>query len=147
MLTARDVARRLGVHENTVRRWVKQGRLRARRLPVSGFSRFEETDVQAFLADGGQWHGAADAAQARGVQAAEVLEQDSRTLGVDIAVTFAHWERVARSRRLAERIAAYNDRVRNRLVVGQDGIEPTCEDFPELTGTALRKIRAAELFR
>lgn len=45
MLSVRETARRLGVHENTVRNWQKRGLLRAMRLPGSGFRRFSIEDV------------------------------------------------------------------------------------------------------
>ncbi len=46
MLSVRETARRLGVHENTVRNWQKRGLLRAMRLPGSGFRRFSIEDVE-----------------------------------------------------------------------------------------------------
>jgi excisionase family DNA binding protein len=42
----RDAARRLGVHENTIRNWVADGRLQFIRLPGSGFRRLDGRDVQ-----------------------------------------------------------------------------------------------------
>ena len=42
----REVASRLGVHENTVRNWEKRGLLRAYRLPGSGHRRFDATQVE-----------------------------------------------------------------------------------------------------
>lgn len=44
-LNVRETARRLSVHENTVRNWVERGILRASRLPGSGYRRFEVQDV------------------------------------------------------------------------------------------------------
>jgi excisionase family DNA binding protein len=44
-LNVRETARRLGVHENTVRNWAERGILRASRLPVSGYRRFDVQDV------------------------------------------------------------------------------------------------------
>jgi excisionase family DNA binding protein len=46
MLSVRETARRLSVHENTVRNWQKRGLLRAMRLPGSGFRRFSIEDVE-----------------------------------------------------------------------------------------------------
>jgi excisionase family DNA binding protein len=46
LMQVRQVARALGVHENTVRRWEKRGLLRAVRLP-SGVRRFRPEDVEA----------------------------------------------------------------------------------------------------
>jgi excisionase family DNA binding protein len=44
-LNVREVARRLGVHENTVRNWADRGILRPIRLPGSGYRRFIAEDV------------------------------------------------------------------------------------------------------
>lgn len=46
LMQVRQVARTLGVHENTVRRWEERGLLRAVRLP-SGVRRFRPEDVEA----------------------------------------------------------------------------------------------------
>lgn len=46
LLNVRETARRLGVHENTVRNWQRRGVLRAVRLPGSGYRRFLLTDVE-----------------------------------------------------------------------------------------------------
>jgi excisionase family DNA binding protein len=42
----RDAARRLGVHENTIRNWVEHGRLQFVRLPGSGYRRVDARDVE-----------------------------------------------------------------------------------------------------
>ncbi len=44
-LTVRETARRLGVHENTVRNWVASGYLKSARLPGARFHRFEAAEV------------------------------------------------------------------------------------------------------
>ena len=46
LMQVRQVARTLGVHENTVRRWEERGLLHAVRLP-SGVHRFRPDDVEA----------------------------------------------------------------------------------------------------
>jgi excisionase family DNA binding protein len=46
LMQVRQVARTLGVHENTVRRWEERGLLRAVRLP-SGVRRFRPDDIEA----------------------------------------------------------------------------------------------------
>jgi excisionase family DNA binding protein len=46
LMQVRQVARTLGVHENTVRRWEERGLLHAVRLP-SGVRRFRPDDVEA----------------------------------------------------------------------------------------------------
>jgi excisionase family DNA binding protein len=45
-VNVRDAAKRLGVHENTVRNLEKRGELKAVRLPGSGFRRFRKQDVE-----------------------------------------------------------------------------------------------------
>ncbi len=44
-LSVRETARKLGVHENTVRNWESKGVLRAAKLPGSGFRRFDASEV------------------------------------------------------------------------------------------------------
>ncbi len=45
-LSVRETARRLGVHENTVRNWEERGLLQAIRLPGSGYRRFDLAEVE-----------------------------------------------------------------------------------------------------
>jgi excisionase family DNA binding protein len=45
-LGVRETAKRLGVHENTVRNWEAKGILRALKLPGSGYRRFDPTEVE-----------------------------------------------------------------------------------------------------
>jgi excisionase family DNA binding protein len=45
LVQVRAAAQRLGVHENTLRRWEESGRIRAVRLP-SGVRRFRVEDVE-----------------------------------------------------------------------------------------------------
>jgi DNA-binding transcriptional MerR regulator len=45
LLNVRETAKRLGVHENTIRNWESRGILRAIRLPVSGYRRFEVGEI------------------------------------------------------------------------------------------------------
>ena len=49
-MNVRDAARALNVHENTIRNWVKEGRLADARLPGSRFLRMRRSDVER-LAD------------------------------------------------------------------------------------------------
>ncbi|WP_007515291.1 helix-turn-helix domain-containing protein [Pseudofrankia saprophytica] len=46
LLSVRETARRLGVHENTIRNWVKQGLLPTAKVPGARFHRFDARDVQ-----------------------------------------------------------------------------------------------------
>jgi putative resolvase len=45
LLGVREAARRLGVHENTLRRWEQSGLIRAVKLPT-GVRRFRAEDVE-----------------------------------------------------------------------------------------------------
>jgi excisionase family DNA binding protein len=49
LLQVRSAAARIGVHENTLRRWEEAGYIQAVRLP-SGVRRFREADVEALRA-------------------------------------------------------------------------------------------------
>jgi excisionase family DNA binding protein len=45
LLGVREAARRLGVHENTLRRWEQSGLIHAVKLPT-GVRRFREEDIE-----------------------------------------------------------------------------------------------------
>jgi len=49
LLTARQVARLLNVHVNTVRRWNDRGILKAYRIGPRGDRRFNKDDIEVFL--------------------------------------------------------------------------------------------------
>jgi len=49
MLTASEVADRLHVHINTVRRWSNQGMIKAYRIGPRGDRRFMEQDITNFV--------------------------------------------------------------------------------------------------
>lgn len=49
MLTVREVASVLHVHENTVRRWSNLGLIRAYRISHRGDRRFREDEISRFL--------------------------------------------------------------------------------------------------
>ena len=51
MLTARELARLLNVHINTVRRWDESGMLKAYHIGPRGDRRFSREDVTLFLAE------------------------------------------------------------------------------------------------
>jgi excisionase family DNA binding protein len=53
LLNVRETARRLGVHENTVRNWARQGVLPEARVPGSRFHRFRAADVERLIAQRG----------------------------------------------------------------------------------------------
>jgi excisionase family DNA binding protein len=50
LLGVREAARRLGVHENTLRRWEQSGLIRAVKLPT-GVRRFRAEDVEQLHAE------------------------------------------------------------------------------------------------
>jgi len=54
LLNARQVARILNVHVNTVRRWNDRGILKAYRIGPRGDRRFSKADIDMFLAGNGQ---------------------------------------------------------------------------------------------
>lgn len=53
LLNVRETARRLGVHENTVRNWARRGVLPEARVPGSRFHRFRAADVERLIAQRG----------------------------------------------------------------------------------------------
>ena len=56
MLTTSEVADKLSVHGNTVRRWSDRGLLRCYRIGHRGDRRFKREDVSDFLSNSG-WNG------------------------------------------------------------------------------------------
>src|SRR5579871_178415 len=46
LMTVREAAQRLGVHENTIRNWVRDGSLTTARLPGTRFHRFEAAEIE-----------------------------------------------------------------------------------------------------
>jgi excisionase family DNA binding protein len=54
LLNVRDTAQLLGVHENTVRNWVKDGTLSDSRIPGSRFHRFKCADVERLVKQRGK---------------------------------------------------------------------------------------------
>jgi excisionase family DNA binding protein len=46
LIGIRQAARRLGVHENTIRHWAERGLIQFTRLPVSGYRRVSAADVE-----------------------------------------------------------------------------------------------------
>ena len=49
-LNVRETARRLEIHENTVRNWEERGLIRAVKLPGSGYRRFDLAEVERLRA-------------------------------------------------------------------------------------------------
>ena len=50
LLTVKEVAQMLHVHDNTVRRWSNEGIIKVYRISRRGDRRFRREDVEAFLA-------------------------------------------------------------------------------------------------
>jgi excisionase family DNA binding protein len=69
-LNVRETAQRLGVHENTVRNWVRAGILQSARIPGSQFHRFDARDVERL-------------AQQRGATVSSI-EPERRTIGPEL---------------------------------------------------------------
>jgi excisionase family DNA binding protein len=61
LLTARQVARLLNVHVNTVRRWNDRGILKAYRIGPRGDRRFNKADIDIFLSGNGHSDNATEA--------------------------------------------------------------------------------------
>lgn len=78
-LSVRDTAKRLGVHENTVRNWARAGQLPTARLPGSRFHRFDARDVDRLL-------------RQRGATIASV-ERERLAIGPELvnATQLGHW--------------------------------------------------------
>lgn len=69
-LNVRETARRLGVHENTVRNWAKSGLLRSVRVPGSRFHRFDAREVERLHKQRGR--------------AVSSVEKERRTIGPEL---------------------------------------------------------------
>ena len=51
MLTVREVAQLIHIHENTVRRWSDQGLIKSYRITHRGDRRFKREDIALFIAE------------------------------------------------------------------------------------------------
>lgn len=113
-LNVRETARRLGVHENTVRNWVRQGILPTARVPGSRFHRFDARDVERLR-------------QQRGATVASV-EQERRTIGPELvdATQLSHWATTrdahARFPELVRRLLASTPGVTNVSARAGEGV-------------------------
>jgi excisionase family DNA binding protein len=76
-INVRETARRLGVHENTVRNWADRGMLRPIRLPGSGYRRFDVAEVDRLARE--MREGAAPVEEA-----AAVRPRSGRAVGRDV---------------------------------------------------------------
>jgi excisionase family DNA binding protein len=53
MLTTSEVARKLNLHVNTIRRWSNQGILKAYRIGARGDRRFKKQDIEELILKSG----------------------------------------------------------------------------------------------
>jgi excisionase family DNA binding protein len=73
LFTSGDVAKYLGVHINTVRRWEKQGILKSYRVGPKGYRWFRREDIDVFVKKIGM-------EQARGERGSKIKEILTRKL-------------------------------------------------------------------
>ena len=128
-LSVRETARRLGVHENTVRNWAQEGILPTARVPGSRFHRFDARDVERLR-------------QQRGATVSSI-EQERRTIGPELVdgTQLSHWAstRDAHDRfpELVRRLLASTPGITNLSVRSGEGVSaPGWDGRAESTGTA-----------
>ncbi|MGU3411854.1 helix-turn-helix domain-containing protein [Microbacterium sp. M1A1_1b] len=131
-LNVRETAKRLGVHENTVRNWVKAGQLPDARLPGSRFHRFRLADVERLIA-------------ARGSVTAPSLQTERRMFNPEL-VTASQLNQWATARQrdaqehlpeLVRRLLAETPGISNISVRAGDGVAlPGWDGRAESSGSA-----------
>lgn len=128
-LNVRETARRLGVHENTVRNWVREGILRTARVPGSKFHRFDARDVERLR-------------RRRGSSVASVEAERSR-IGPELvdATQLSHWAATRDAQgafpELLARLLAGTPGVTNISVRTAEGVAlPGWDGFAESTGAS-----------
>jgi len=70
LLTVAETAKRLGVHENTVRNWARSGQLRSARIPGARANRFDARDVERLVNQRGK--------------VVSTVSQERRTIGPEL---------------------------------------------------------------
>lgn len=91
-VTVREAARRLGVHENTVRRYADRGLIRAIRLP-SGVRRLRRADIDALGSGGSKPEiPAAETSLDRPTVTVEALISETGAQSIDDVATLARPE-------------------------------------------------------
>ena len=70
LLNVRETAKLLGIHENTVRNWVKSGALPDSRIPGSNFHRFRRADVERM--------------RSRSVKTTTTVRKEHQTIGPEL---------------------------------------------------------------
>jgi excisionase family DNA binding protein len=129
LIGVREAARRLGVHENTVRNWAKTGRLPTARVPGTTTHRFDVRDVERLV-------------EQRGRPVVSV-EDERRTIGPELvdATQLSQW---AASRdaqegfpELMRRLLAATPGITNVSIRAGDGVAaPGWDGRARSTGTA-----------
>jgi Helix-turn-helix domain len=113
-LGVRETARRLGVHENTVRNWARSGILATARIPGSHSHRFDARDVERLR-------------QQRGAAVSSV-EQERRTVGPELvnATQLSQWAATRDAQdtfpELVRRLLASTPGITNLSVRSGDGV-------------------------
>jgi len=128
-LNVRETARRLGVHENTVRAWAKEGVLQSARVPGSRFHRFDARDVERLRRE-------------RGAHLSSV-EKERRAIGPELvdAAQLSRWAETkdAQSRfpELVRRLLASTPGISNVSVRSGEGVAaPGWDGHAESEGPA-----------
>jgi excisionase family DNA binding protein len=128
-LSVRETARRLGVHENTVRNWAREGILPTARVPGSKFHRFDARDVDRLR-------------RQRGASVASVESERSR-IGPELidATQLSHWAATPDAQgafpELLRRLLAGTPGVTNISVRTAEGVAlPGWDGFAESAGTS-----------
>jgi excisionase family DNA binding protein len=128
-LSVRETARKLGVHENTIRNWARDGILPTARIPGSRFHRFDARDVERLRRE-------------RGATVSSI-EQERRTIGPELVdgTQLSHWAvtRDAQDRfpELVRRLLASTPRITKVSVRSGEGVAaPGWDGRAESSGTA-----------
>jgi excisionase family DNA binding protein len=128
-LSVRETASRLGVHENTIRNWARDGILPSARLPGTRFHRFDERDVERLR-------------QHRGASVSSV-ERERRVIGPELvdATQLTQWastrDAQAKFPELMRRLLASTPGITNVSVRAGEGVELAGWDGrADSTGTA-----------
>lgn len=128
-LNVRETARSLGVHENTIRNWAREGILPTAKVPGSRFHRFDARDVERLRQQRGSTVGS--------------VEQERRTIGPELVdgTQLGQWA-TASSRdaqgafpELIRRLLAATDGITNISIRAGDGVSaPGWDGRAESTG-------------
>lgn len=128
-LNVRETAQRLGVHENTVRNWVRAGILQSARIPGSQFHRFDARDVERL-------------AQQRGATVSSI-EPERRTIGPELVdgTQLSQWATTQDAHtglpELVRRLLASTPGITNVSVRAGEGVSaPWWDGRAESVGTA-----------